>query len=72
MFFYSNHFILILQYLRLIVGNTFSHIIICMFDEVFRVKLILILHSHQKNLFLPQKLTNLILEGKQYLDEGIL
>ncbi len=43
-----------------------------MFDEVFRVKLILILHSHQKNLFLPQKLTNLILEGKQYLDEGIL
>ncbi len=66
MFFYFKHFTFILQHLVLIVKNTFSHSIICMFDEIIK-KLIIILHSNQKNLFLPQKITSSNLEGKQSL-----
>jgi hypothetical protein len=44
-FFYSRHFTFILQHFVLIVTNTFSHILICMFDEIIK-KMILILHSN--------------------------
>jgi hypothetical protein len=42
-FIYLKHFIFILQHHVLIVKNTFSHILICMFDEIIK-NLILILH----------------------------
>jgi hypothetical protein len=53
MFIYLRHFTFILQHLVLIIINTFSHILICMFDEITK-KLIIILHK-PKNLSLPQK-----------------
>jgi hypothetical protein len=39
----------------LIVRNTFSHIFICMFDEIIK-KMILILHSNQKTFIYPKKI----------------
>jgi hypothetical protein len=54
MFFNLKHFTFIIQHLVLIVRNTFSHILICMFDEIIK-KLILILHSNKKTFFTPKK-----------------
>jgi len=54
LFFYLKHFIFILH-LVLIVINTFSHILICMFDEIIKKK-ILILHSNQKTFLYPKKI----------------
>jgi hypothetical protein len=47
--------IFILHHLVLIVRNTFSHIVICMFDKFIKT-MILILHPNQKIFFYPQKL----------------
>jgi hypothetical protein len=37
------------------VKNTFSHILICMLDEIIK-KMILVLHSNKKNLLLPPEI----------------
>jgi len=70
-FIYLRYFTLTLQHFVLIVRNTFSHILICMFDEIIKT-LILILHSNQKTSLYPQKITSSNLEGKQYPHEGCL
>jgi hypothetical protein len=62
-FSYSRHFTFILHHLVLIVINTFSHILICMFDEFIKT-MILILHPNQKIFFYPQKLEVQILKKK--------
>jgi hypothetical protein len=71
MFFYLKHFTFILQHLVLIVLNTFLHILICVFDEII-FNMIMILHSKQKNLYIPQVITSSNLEGKHYPHEGIM
>jgi hypothetical protein len=53
MFFCLRHFSFILHHLVLIVINTFSHIIICMFNEIIK-KMIIILHSNQKIVYTPK------------------
>jgi hypothetical protein len=52
-FFYLRHFTFILQHLVLIVKNTFSHIFICMFDEIIKKWFYSCIQL--KNLYLPQK-----------------
>jgi hypothetical protein len=71
LFFSLRHFSFILHHLVLIVRNTFSHILICMFDEIIK-KVILISYSNQKPFFIPPKIRSLNLERKQYLHEGTL
>ncbi len=71
MVFYLRHFTFILHHLVLIVRNTFSHTLICMFDEIMK-KIILALHPKPKNLSLPPKIRSSNLEGKQYLHEDIM
>jgi len=55
MIFYLKHFTFILHHLVLMIKNTFSHILICMLDKIFK-KMIIVLHSNQKIFFYAQKL----------------
>ncbi len=71
MFFLSRHFAFILQHFVLIVTNAFSHILICMFDEIIK-KIDSNLAFKLNNLSLTQKITSSNLEGNQYPHEGIL
>jgi hypothetical protein len=52
-FFYLRHFTFILQHLVLMVKNKFSHILICMLDEVIK-KMIIVLVSNKKTFRYPQ------------------
>ncbi len=54
-FFYLENFIFILHHFMVTVKNTFSHILICMLDEIIK-KMIIILHSNKKTFFYPQRL----------------
>jgi hypothetical protein len=71
MFLYLRHFTFILHHLVLIVRNTLSHILICMFD-IFIKTMILVLHLNQTNFLYPQKLEIQTLKRKQYPHEGMM
>jgi hypothetical protein len=53
------------------VKNTFSHIFICMLDEIIK-KNDFNLALKQKNLYLPPKMKNSNAKGKQYPYDVIL
>jgi hypothetical protein len=66
MLFYLRTFTFILHHFVLIIINTFSHILVCMFDKFIK-KIILVLHSNQKIFFYPQKLEVKTLKRKNTL-----